>query len=82
MLVVLKGGWARAGYFFVAHGVSGVLHVQITLSHFSMPVTERPQYRDDNEGWLATQLATTLDVDCTPWMDWFHGGLQFQVRVH
>ena len=26
-----------------------------------------------------TQLSTTLDVDCYRWMDWFHGGLQFQV---
>ena len=26
-----------------------------------------------------TQLNTTLDVDCYRWMDWFHGGLQFQV---
>lgn len=27
-----------------------------------------------------TQLNTTLDVDCYRWMDWFHGGLQFQVQ--
>ena len=27
-----------------------------------------------------TQLNTTLDVDCYRWMDWFHGGLQFQVE--
>jgi hypothetical protein len=23
------------------------------------------------------QLATTMDVDCHPWMDWVHGGLQY-----
>lgn len=28
-----------------------------------------------------TQLNTTMDVDCYRWMDWFHGGLQFQVRL-
>lgn len=34
---------------------------------------------NDEEGWVVTQLNTTLDVDCYRWMDWFHGGLQFQV---
>lgn len=37
-------------------------------------------FSDDAEGWVVTQLNTTLDVDCYRWMDWFHGGLQFQVR--
>lgn len=23
-----------------------------------------------------------MDVDCPPWLDWFHGGLQFQVSHH
>ena len=23
-----------------------------------------------------------MDVDCHPWMDWFHGGLQFQLEHH
>ena len=43
--VTSQGAWPRAGYFLVSHAVSGILHVQITLSHFSMDVTEKPQYR-------------------------------------
>ncbi|CAM9346423.1 unnamed protein product [Ectocarpus sp. 8 AP-2014] len=78
----LQGAWPRASYFLVSHAVSGILHVQITLSHFSMDVTEEPQYRNDEEGWVVTQLNTTLDVDCYRWMDWFHGGLQFQTLHH
>ncbi|CAM9338931.1 unnamed protein product [Ectocarpus sp. 12 AP-2014] len=78
----LEGAWPRASYFLVSHAVSGILHVQITLSHFSMDVTEQPQYRNDEEGWVVTQLNTTLDVDCYRWMDWFHGGLQFQTLHH
>merc|ERR1712216_929565 len=27
-------------------------------------------------------MGTTMDVDCPRWMDWFHGGLQFQVEHH
>lgn len=28
------------------------------------------------------QVATTLNIDCPTWLDWFHGGLQFQVEHH
>jgi len=28
------------------------------------------------------QVATTLNIDCPKYMDWFHGGLQFQVEHH
>ena len=44
-LLALQGAWPRTCYFLVSHAVSGILHVQITLSHFSMDVTEKPQYR-------------------------------------
>lgn len=27
-------------------------------------------------------LRTTTDIDCPPWLDFFHGGLQFQVIHH
>jgi delta8-fatty-acid desaturase len=27
-------------------------------------------------------LRTTMDVDCPPWLDFFHGGLQFQAIHH
>lgn len=28
------------------------------------------------------QLSGTIDVDCAPCMDWFHGGLQYQTVHH
>ena len=28
------------------------------------------------------QLNGTMDIDCPAWMDWFHGGLQFQTEHH
>lgn len=34
------------------------------------------------ESFAQKQLRTTMDVDCPAWMDWFHGGLQFQVIHH
>ncbi|KAE8453686.1 hypothetical protein EG329_009197 [Mollisiaceae sp. DMI_Dod_QoI] len=35
-----------------------------------------------NESWPHHQLRTTMDVACPPWLDWFHGGLQFQAIHH
>lgn len=44
-----------------------------------MPMYEgRPK---DND-FVHTQLAGTLDIDCPPWMDWFHGGLQYKIEHH
>jgi acyl-lipid Delta6-acetylenase / acyl-lipid (9-3)-desaturase len=73
---------SRVLFFLPAHMVAGVLHVQITLSHFSMPVYKGVTYDDALNGYLPTQLEGSLDIDCPPWMDWFHGGLQFQVEHH
>eukprot|EP01064_Diplonema_japonicum_P029037 TRINITY_DN4604_c0_g1_i1.p1 TRINITY_DN4604_c0_g1~~TRINITY_DN4604_c0_g1_i1.p1 ORF type:complete len:468 (+),score=147.95 TRINITY_DN4604_c0_g1_i1:40-1443(+) len=72
-------------WWFLSHGVCGVLHLQITLSHFSMEAflsKEGTIHRSEDDDFVRHQLATSLDVDCYPWMDWFHGGLQFQVVHH
>lgn len=73
---------SRIVFFLPAHMVAGILHVQITLSHFPMETYTGVTYDDSSNGYLRTQLATTLDVDCSTAMDWFHGGLQFQVEHH
>jgi len=73
---------SRLLFFLPAHMVAGILHVQITLSHFPMETYTGVTYDDSSNGFLRTQLSTTLDVDCSAAMDWFHGGLQFQVEHH
>jgi len=80
-LCTLTGSWSHGIFFFlVSHGVGGLLlSLQIGMSHWSMPVIhDNPKH----ENWFAHQLATSLDVDCYPWLDFFHGGLQFQVAHH
>ena len=55
-----------------------LLHVQITISHFAMntdPISE-------DEDFVRHQMRTSMDVDCSEWLDWLHGGLQFQVIHH
>ena len=54
------------------------LHVQITLSHFSMSTTDF----GPAESFPQKMLRTTMDVDCPPYLDWIHGGLQFQAVHH
>lgn len=68
-----------AAYVLLSHCTTFILHVQITLSHFAMCTEE---FGVDGEPFSAHQLRTTMDVDCPRWLDWFHGGLQFQVEHH
>lgn len=73
---------SRIIFFTLAHNVAGILHVQITLSHYYMPVYSGVTYDNPENGFISTQLRHSLDIDCPLWMDWFHGGLQFQVEHH
>lgn len=69
-------------YVILSHSVSGILHVQITISHFGMPVNQDADNANRPYDFLRTQFEHSMDVDCPWWMDWFHGGLQFQVVHH
>ena len=69
------GRWA---FILVSHMVSGVLHLQITLSHFGMSTADM----GTNESFPQKMMRTTMDVDCPEWLDFFHGGLQFQAIHH
>ncbi|OAY76990.1 Delta(8)-fatty-acid desaturase 2 [Ananas comosus] len=56
-----------------------IQHVQFCLNHFSSEVFVGPPAGND---WFERQTMASLDISCPPWMDWFHGGLQFQVEHH
>jgi len=67
----------------LSHQLCGLVHLQIVLSHFAMETYNGLGYTPkDGREFLVNQLATTMDVDCNPWLDWFHGGLQHQVTHH
>merc|ERR1711968_432464 len=83
MIYYCLGSWQeRLAYLLLSHGITGLLHVQITLSHFAEDTYHGQAYNDDSDEWFRMQVKTTLNVDCPTWMDWFHGGLQFQVEHH
>lgn len=72
-------GWGnKVAYVLVSHVCTMLVHVQITLSHFAMSTADLGTL----ELFVSRQLRTTMDVDCPPWLDFFHGGLQFQAIHH
>jgi sphingolipid 8-(E)-desaturase len=68
----------RIGFVLISHIVTMPLHVQITLSHWGMSTSELAEV----ESFPQRQLRTTMDVDCPAWLDFIHGGLQFQAVHH
>jgi delta8-fatty-acid desaturase len=68
----------RVAFVLLSHGFTIMLHVQITLSHWAMPTADL----GPTESFPQRQLRTTMDIECPEWLDWFHGGLQFQAVHH
>ncbi len=77
--------------FLVTHIAAGLLHVQILLSHICMHYCEdgpgttgaiTAPNGNDEAGYHEWQALSTMDISCPAWMDWFHGGLQFQLEHH
>ncbi|EFQ99069.1 fatty acid desaturase [Nannizzia gypsea CBS 118893] len=68
----------RIAFVLISHIITMGLHVQITLSHFAMSTSDVSVA----ECFAQRQLRTTMDVDCPAWLDWVHGGLQFQAIHH
>lgn len=68
----------RLVFLLVSHMVTMPVHLQITLSHFAMSTAEL----GPDESFPQKMLRTTMDVDCPQWLDFFHGGLQFQAIHH
>ncbi|KAL9009369.1 MAG: hypothetical protein Q9173_005594 [Seirophora scorigena] len=68
----------RIMFVLVSHIITMPLHVQITLSHWAMSTSDF----GEAESFPQHQLRTTMDVECPAWLDFIHGGLQFQTVHH
>lgn len=80
LLISCLPGWGeRMMFVIVSFSVTGIQHVQFCLNHFSSDVYMGPPMGND---WFEKQTGGTLNILCSSWMDWFHGGLQFQVEHH
>lgn len=76
--LTLPDWFTRIAFVLISHIITFPLHVQITLSHWGMPTADL----GDSESFPQRQLRTTLDVECPEWLDFIHGGLQFQAVHH
>lgn len=65
-------------FALICNVVTMPLHVQITLSHFGMSTEEFGPC----ESFPSKMLRTTMDIACPTWLDFFHGGLQYQAVHH
>ncbi|WCJ29607.1 Fatty acid/sphingolipid desaturase [Euphorbia peplus] len=80
LLVSCLPNWGeRVVFVFASFSVCAIQHVQFTLNHFSSNVYVGAPSGND---WFEKQTMGTLNINCSPWMDWFHGGLQFQIEHH
>ncbi|KAF6159004.1 hypothetical protein GIB67_042085 [Kingdonia uniflora] len=69
----------RVMFVLASFTVTGVQHVQFCLNHFTSSVYVGPPIGNN---WFENQMKGTLDITCPSWMDWFHGGLQYQIEHH
>jgi delta8-fatty-acid desaturase len=68
----------RIAYLLVSHIASSPVHVQIVLSHFACSTDDL----GPTESFPSRQLRTTMDVVCSPEVEFVHGGLHLQVTHH
>ncbi|XP_057416310.1 delta(8)-fatty-acid desaturase 2-like [Lotus japonicus] len=69
----------RIMFVLASFVVCSVQHLQFCLNHFAANVYVGPPKGND---WFQKQTSGTLDISCSSWMDWFFGGLQFQLEHH
>ncbi|KFA72370.1 hypothetical protein S40288_05602 [Stachybotrys chartarum IBT 40288] len=75
---MIPDNWSRFVFVMVSNMVPSPLHLQIVLSHFAMSTADL----GPRESFPQKMLRTTMDIDCPEWLDFIHGGLQFQVIHH
>ncbi|KAJ6320281.1 hypothetical protein OIU78_015630 [Salix suchowensis] len=80
LLVSCIPNWPeRVMFVLTSFAVTAIQHVQFCLNHFAADVyIGLPEGND----WFEKQTSGTLDISCSSWMDWFYGGLQFQLEHH
>ncbi|GER26456.1 fatty acid/sphingolipid desaturase [Striga asiatica] len=80
MLVSCLPDWTERVLFVLASfAVCSIQHVQFCLNHFAADVYVGAPKGND---WFEKQTSGTIDISCSIWMDWFFGGLQFQLEHH
>lgn len=64
----------------VAHLVVSILHLQLTVAHFPTYMWNKEHVH--RRGFLHHQIITTMNITCSRFAHWFHGGLEYQIEHH
>jgi fatty acid desaturase len=80
LLTLSLPSWSlQCAFLASSHCFAGILHLQIVLSHFSMPVHHGML---NDISFVRHQCNTCMDIHSNWTNDWFYGGLQFQLTHH
>lgn len=81
MVTIFTSFWLFSHLSFWLHFLSAYvttiyLLLNFSLSHTHLPVTNEPTH------WVEYSLLHTVDVEQTPWCDWWMGYLNYQIEHH
>jgi len=81
ILLLQLPNWIECFLFFMlSNMLMGILHLQITLSHWEMPT-----FRSDEKiemDFFTEQIVTSRDININIFISMFYGGLQYQIEHH
>ena len=83
VLVYYSSNSIKEGFLYIltSHCASGIINIQIILSHFFSMYTYSNNV-NSSEDWIKMQINSSLNIKCHKIMNWFHGGLQYQIEHH
>merc|ERR1712091_402549 len=70
----------RAIFFVVANWTTGMLHLQLLVSHIGVECFTQAEQCE--QSWFSHQVLTSRNVITTWWNGWYWGGLEYQIEHH
>jgi delta8-fatty-acid desaturase len=67
----------RAAWVVLSHASDFILYLQTVITHFPREIS--PGVKTE---WIESQAVGTLNWFSPPELDWYHGGLQWQIEHH
>lgn len=67
----------RLAWVLLSHASDFILYLQTVITHFPREIS--PGVKTD---WIESQAVGTLNWFSPPELDWYHGGLQWQIEHH
>ncbi|KAL9228801.1 hypothetical protein vseg_004341 [Gypsophila vaccaria] len=79
LVSTLPNCFVMVAFVVVTFLVAAIQSFQISINHICCDTYIAPPKSND---WVEKQTSGSLNFACSPYVDWFHGGLQFQIEHH